>query len=195
MLQKVFNMFVDIPESVAINIPGLRDPSSLANLKRVGQKIKNRLKVAKEQLNCQRKVSKGVEISSINNDNFVLPNKIINNVNRIPENVLDDNNVFEKSCMIQTSSNENHTNNSSNSQSFYKLNLDVNESNQKTNNFNCGDNLVNYNKLLNNDVNEQTISSRNTNQNSSKKSPEVEFTKTDYDFSWELLAVSNFIIF
>jgi len=45
MLQKVFNMFVNIPEKLAINIPGLRDPSSLPHLQKVRQKIKNKLKL------------------------------------------------------------------------------------------------------------------------------------------------------
>jgi len=197
MLQKVFNIFVDIPESVAVNIPGLRDPSSLTNLKKVQQKIKNKLKVAKEQLDCQRKVSKKVEMSLSTNDNVVVPDKKIKEVNRIPENILVNNHMllYEKSCMIPTSSNENYINNLPNSQPFSNLNIEVSESNQMTDNFNYNDDGDNHNKLLNtNDVNDQTISSYNTNQNSNKKSAKIEFTKTDYDFSWELLAVGNFVI-
>jgi len=196
MLQKVFNMFVDIPECVAVNIPGLRDPSSLSNLKKVRRKIKTKLKIAKDQLNCQQNVLKQFEISSISNDNFVESDKKIKNRNRKPKNNLDENHIplYETSYMISTCSNENYSNNSPNSQSFSNLNLEVNESNEKINNFYCDDE-DNYNKLLiTNNINDQTISSCNTNQNLSKKLVNIEFIKTDHDFSWELLAVSNFVI-
>lgn len=75
MLQNVFNMFVDIPESLAINIPGLRDPKSLPHLKRVRQKIKNKLKVAKAQLKCQQEIPKKAKNSPILNDNHMSSNK------------------------------------------------------------------------------------------------------------------------
>jgi len=88
MLQKVFNMFVSIPEKLAINIPGLRDPSSLPHLKKVRQKIKNKLKVAKAQLKNQQKMAK-VESSSVFDDIFVATDKDENHVNRISENSLE----------------------------------------------------------------------------------------------------------
>lgn len=85
MLHKVFNMFVNIPENVAINIPGLRDASSLPHFKKVRQKIKNKLKIAKEQLKHQQEMSKKVESCTVSNDISVINNKI-KNVNGIPVN-------------------------------------------------------------------------------------------------------------
>lgn len=99
MLQKVFNMFVSIPEKLAINIPGLRDPSSLPHLKKVRQKIKNKLKVAKAQLKNQQKMPK-VECSSVFDDIFVATDKDESHVNRISENSCDDIHIVnaEKLC-------------------------------------------------------------------------------------------------
>lgn len=81
MLEKVFNMFVDIPKNVAVNIPGLRDPSSLPHLKRVRQKIKKKIKIAEEQLKYQQEISKTTENSSIENNNLTVSNNISNQTN------------------------------------------------------------------------------------------------------------------
>jgi len=89
MLQKVFNMFVNIPEKLAINIPGLRDPSSLPHLKKVQQKIKNKLKIAKAQLKSLHKIPK-VESSSVFEDISFASDKDESNINRISENSFDD---------------------------------------------------------------------------------------------------------
>jgi len=89
MLQKVFNMFVNIPEKLAINIPGLRDPSSLPHLKKVQQKIKNKLNIARVQLKSLHKMSK-VENSSVFEDILFASDKDENHVNRITENSFDD---------------------------------------------------------------------------------------------------------
>lgn len=75
MLHKVFNMFVDIPKEVAINIPGLRNPSSLPHLKKVRQKIKNKLKIAEAQLKHQQEISKTLENSSIKNKTLTVSDK------------------------------------------------------------------------------------------------------------------------
>lgn len=91
ILHKVFNMFVEIPENVAVSIPGLRHPSSLAQLKRVRLKIKNNIKVAKTKIKYHQKVSKKVESSSsILNENIDLSDKERKCVNRNPENILTD---------------------------------------------------------------------------------------------------------
>lgn len=89
MLQKVFNMFVNIPEELAINIPGLRDPSSLPHFKKVRQKIKNKLKIAKSQLKNQQNMSK-VESTSV--VDFV-SDKDEHRINRISENMFDDDHI------------------------------------------------------------------------------------------------------
>jgi len=93
MLQKVFNMFVNIPEEFAINIPGLRDPSSLPHLQKVRQKIKNKLKIAKAQLKNQLKMTK-VESSSVFDNIFVASDNNENHMNRISEKIVKD----EKLC-------------------------------------------------------------------------------------------------
>jgi len=99
MLQKVFSMFVNIPEKLAINIPGLRDPSSLPHLKKVRQKIKNKLKIAKAQLNSLHKMPK-IESSSVFEDVLVASDKNENHVNKISENSLNniDTDNYEKLC-------------------------------------------------------------------------------------------------
>lgn len=89
MLQKVFNMFVNIPEKLAVNIPGLRDPSSLPHLQKVQQKIKKKLKVAKAQLKSQQKMTK-VESFSVFDNIFVASDEDENHVNRISENIVND---------------------------------------------------------------------------------------------------------
>jgi len=89
MLEKVFNMFVNIPEKLAINIPGLRDPSSLPHLQKVRQKIKNKLKVAKAQLKSQQRMTK-VESSSEFDSIFVASDNVENHVNRISKNIVKD---------------------------------------------------------------------------------------------------------
>lgn len=93
MLQKVFNMFVNIPEELAINIPGLRDPSSLPNLQKVRLKIKNKLKIAKAQLKSQLKITK-VESPSVFDNIFVASDNDENHMNKISEKIVKE----EKLC-------------------------------------------------------------------------------------------------
>lgn len=86
MLQKVFNMFVDIPENLALNIPGLRDPSSIPHLKRVRQKIKNKLKFARAQLKNNQELLKKVKISSTLNDILTISDEK-KSIDRISKNI------------------------------------------------------------------------------------------------------------
>ncbi|XP_050439513.1 recQ-like DNA helicase Blm isoform X2 [Adelges cooleyi] len=65
ILQKVFNMFINLPENVAVTIPGLRDASSLPHIKKIRQKIINKLNVAKVQLKSQLKI--------LDNNEAILP--------------------------------------------------------------------------------------------------------------------------
>lgn len=90
VLHKVFNMFVDIPENVAVNIPGFRDPSLLPQLKRVRLKIKNNIKIAKAQIKYYKKVPNQVSINNLN-ENFDVSVEEKKNVNKISVNSLNDN--------------------------------------------------------------------------------------------------------
>lgn len=122
MLQKVFDMFVDIPENVAKCIPGLRDPSSLPHFKKVRQKIKNKLKVARAQLKSQQEITKKEECLTILNDDFVRPDKSIIEESRIPKNILDEHHMLlvEKS-ENQINFNLNDDNNSVKSSNLYSF--------------------------------------------------------------------------
>lgn len=137
MLQKVFNMFVNIPEKLAINIPGLRDPSSLPHLKKVRQKIKNKLRVAKAQLKSQQKIP-NIENSSVLDDIFVESDEDENHVNRTSENVFNDTHLvhdkklifpinLNKNSQIKASLSENSINNLSCTITSSKNNLKEND--------------------------------------------------------------------
>lgn len=121
MLQKVFDMFVDIPENVAINIPGLRDPSSLPHFKKVRQKIKNKLKVARAQLKSQQEIIKKEESLTILNNAFVRSDKNIKE-EIISKNISNDNHILlaEKS-KNQINLNPNNDNNSLKLSNFHSF--------------------------------------------------------------------------
>ncbi|XP_060858360.1 recQ-like DNA helicase Blm isoform X2 [Metopolophium dirhodum] len=202
MLQKVFNMFVNIPEKLAINIPGLRDPSSLPHLQKVRQKIKNKLKFAKAQLKSQQKMTK-VESSSVFDDIFVASDNDENHVNRISENILKD----EKLCFSKNLNNNSQSkplltqNKVKNipctltslknnvEENGYKpdvsLNLYCQKSTSSTQTMNKIPNICTNRPIQTDHIN----TSYNKDQNSSTNLSMAEFTKTDYNFSWELLAV------
>lgn len=207
MLEKVFNMFVDIPTSLAINIPGLRDASSLPHLKKVRQKIKNKLKVAKAQLKYQQN-SKKVENSSISNDIFLISGKKTNNKSKVLKN--NDN----KSCTIfpkkySTDATDNNSIKLSNkiTTSYLEPNYDgcsINETpnaekdTHKTHVQSASGNVLSPTtqfkpKDLNLYINQPINSNhKTTNIDTNLK---IEFTKTNFEFSWELLAVSIFYSF
>ncbi|XP_022180563.1 Bloom syndrome protein homolog isoform X1 [Myzus persicae] len=208
MLQKVFNMFVSIPEKLAINIPGLRDPSSLPHLKKVRQKIKNKLKVAKAQLKNQQKMPK-VECSSVFDDIFVATDKDESHVNRISENSCDDihivnaeklcfSNKLKKTSQIKPLLTQNKVKNlpctvtsikNNSEENNYKPDISSNLYCQKsTSSIQTTNELINVctNRLIQTD---QVNTSHNEDQYFSPNSSMTEFTKTDYNFSWELLAV------
>ncbi|XP_060844582.1 recQ-like DNA helicase Blm [Rhopalosiphum padi] len=208
MLQKVFNMFVSIPEKLAINIPGLRDPSSLPHLKKVRQKIKNKLKVAKAQLKNQQKISE-VKNSSVLDDIFVASDKDEKCVNIISEKFFDDIQlVHDKNLCFPINLNKNSQINPSLAENKVK-NLPCTITSLKNNSeendykpgvsstLNCQKSTTSSqttNKTIH-DCTYQPIqtdcinTSSNKNQYSNTNSSMMEFTKTDYNFSWELLAV------
>lgn len=207
MLEKVFNMFVDIPTSLAINIPGLRDASSLPHLKKVRQKIKNKLKVAKAQLKYQQN-SKKVENSFVSNDIFLISNKKTNNKSRVLKD--DDNNsctIFPKKYPTDATdnnsiklSNKITTSNLEPNYDRCSINETLNEEKDthKTHIQSASENVLSpttqfkpedLNLYINQPINSnQKITTIGTNF-------KIEFTKTNFDFSWELLAVSTFYSF
>jgi len=83
-------MFVDIPPTLASSIPGLRDSTALPRLKRVRQKITNKLKFARAQLKHQKQIPK-VEHSSFLNNEKKISDKETKHLNRIPNNITNDN--------------------------------------------------------------------------------------------------------
>lgn len=122
MLQKVFDMFVDIPENLALSIPGLKDPSSLPHFKKVREKIKNKLKVARAQLKSQQEIIKKDESFTILNDNFVRPDKNIKEESRIPKNIVDDNHMqLAEKSKNQINFNRNDDNNSVKLSNFHSF--------------------------------------------------------------------------
>ncbi|XP_050061310.1 recQ-like DNA helicase Blm isoform X2 [Aphis gossypii] len=208
MLQKVFNMFVNIPEKLAINIPGLRDPSSLPHLKKVRQKIKNKLRVAKAQLKSQQKIP-NIENSSVLDDIFVASDEDENYVNRISENALDDTQLvhdkklnfpikLNKNSQIKASLAENNVNNLSCTMTSSKNNLEENlYKPEVSSNLSCLKSTTSF-QTTNKTIDVSTYqpiqtdhinTSNNKDQYLSANSSMEEFTKTDYNFSWELLAV------
>lgn len=50
MLEQVYNAILNIPETVIVSIPGLKSPSVLTELKRMRQKIKNKIKLGETRL-------------------------------------------------------------------------------------------------------------------------------------------------
>lgn len=198
MLEKVFNMFVDIPTSLAINIPGLRDASSLPHLKKVRQKIKNKLKIAKAQLKYQQN-SKKVENSSISNDIFLISDEKTNNKSRVLKT--NDN----KSCTIfpkkySTDATDNNSIKLSNKITTSNLepNYEAPKDTHKTHVQSASGNVLSpTTQFKPEDLNlyiNQPINSNHkiTNIDTNLK---IEFTKTNFEFSWELLAVSIFFSF
>ncbi|XP_025419354.1 Bloom syndrome protein homolog isoform X2 [Sipha flava] len=220
MLQKVFDMFVDIPENVAINIPGLRDPSSLPHFKKVRQKIKNKLKVARAQLKSQQEIIKKENSLNVLNDTFISPDKNIKE-EKISKNISDNNDMLlDEKLENQINLNLNYDNNSvklSNLHSFSDIPTSSNSSitQSRLNNLTCTVTSLHFNSKENNkishdksdfninvDVQKSTPSSQIMNENKSTTSQNInllnstetdssktELTRTDYDFSWELLAV------
>lgn len=160
MLQKVFNMFVDIPENVAIKIPGLRDPSSLPHLKRVRQKIKNKLKLARSQLKYKQEVSKKLENSFTSNDISTVSDTEIKNIERTTKNIVKSNPI---------SLNENYSSTFSNPESFPNLKCETNKLNKKINKIETQHKSMNKNTVC-------TITSSNISQ---EKNIEIGYDKSD----------------
>jgi len=50
MLEQVYNIILNIPDYIVASIPSLKNPSVLAELKRMRQKIKNKIKIGKTRL-------------------------------------------------------------------------------------------------------------------------------------------------
>jgi len=63
MLEQVYNTILSIPDTVVGSIPSLRSPSVLVELKRMRQKIKNKMKIGKTRLMNEQ--SKSSTLSNI----------------------------------------------------------------------------------------------------------------------------------
>lgn len=50
MLEQVYKTIMDLPDDIVVLIPSLKSPSVLAELKRIRQKIKNKIKIGKTRL-------------------------------------------------------------------------------------------------------------------------------------------------
>lgn len=50
MLEQVYNVFLNIPDTVVASIPSLKTPSVLVELKRIRQKVKNKIKIGEKRL-------------------------------------------------------------------------------------------------------------------------------------------------
>lgn len=50
MLEQVYNEFLNIPDAVVASIPALKTPSVLVELKRMRQKLKNKIKIGEKRL-------------------------------------------------------------------------------------------------------------------------------------------------
>lgn len=50
MLEEVYNIILNIPDTIVFSIPSLKSPSVLVELKRMRQKIKNKIKIGKTRL-------------------------------------------------------------------------------------------------------------------------------------------------
>lgn len=50
MLEQVYSVILNIPDTVIMSIPSLKSPSVLTELKRLRQKIKNKIKIGKTRL-------------------------------------------------------------------------------------------------------------------------------------------------
>lgn len=144
-------MFVDIPPTLANSIPGLRDSTVLPRLKRVRQKITNKLKFARAQLKHQKQIPKVDDSSFLNNVNFI-SNKETKQMNRIPNNIINDNNCMllsEKYNQSTSLINNNLTKSSNLQPLFNVIQIPENENNKSDrvafNNINC-----NYDRHKNN---------------------------------------------
>lgn len=50
MLEELYNLILNIPDTVIASIPSLKSPSVLMELKRMRQKLKNKMKVGEKRL-------------------------------------------------------------------------------------------------------------------------------------------------
>lgn len=50
MLEQVYNTILNIPETIVVSIPSLKSPSVLTELKRIRQKLKNKMKMGQTRL-------------------------------------------------------------------------------------------------------------------------------------------------
>lgn len=90
MLEQVFNIVLNIPDTILVSIPSIKSPSVVTELKRMRQKIKNKIKMGNTRLT--KEYSKP---STSRNNNFCIPenksrssflNKLDSSSNHLHEN-------------------------------------------------------------------------------------------------------------
>jgi len=67
MLEEVYNIILNISDSIVLSIPSLKSPSVLVELKRMRQKIKNKIKIGKVRLMNERTASSNINLSNPEN--------------------------------------------------------------------------------------------------------------------------------
>lgn len=68
MLEQVFNIFLNIPDNILVSIPGIKSPSVVTELKRMRQKIKNKIKMGNNRLTNEYS-----KPSTSRNNSFCIP--------------------------------------------------------------------------------------------------------------------------
>lgn len=68
MLEQVFNIVLNIPDTILVSIPSIKSPSVVTELKRMRQKIKNKIKMGTTRLTNEYS-----KPSTSRNNNFCIP--------------------------------------------------------------------------------------------------------------------------
>ncbi|XP_050527385.1 recQ-like DNA helicase Blm isoform X2 [Daktulosphaira vitifoliae] len=209
ILEKVFNIFTNLPESIAINIPGLRDATSISRIKKIRQKIKNKLNSAKIQLKKQLENSKLIGQNYSTTITATLNEKQKHNLdsNIILPVEFTTNQIIESECMIDKLISSNLKLKEINKHSSITVDSTTNLSNfiqgknvdlylsdsEKNININKETNSLREKKLFAEDnvlKNTCRLSTRNIEHQYLKKElSSIEFNRTDYEHSSKLKMV------
>lgn len=141
MLEEVYNIILNISDTIVVSIPSLKSPSVLVELKRMRQKIKNKIKIGNTRL--MNEYSKPTTSSN---------NKLCNSENKSKTSFL---NGFDTSIDSQ------HEKQSFNSSKYGPTHTDNSRLNTSNNNINSFNNS-NTNKWFENRLDFQTNTNTNT---------------------------------
>lgn len=109
MLEKIYNIVLNIPQNILVSIPDLKSPLILNKVKRMRQKIKNKIKIGSTRLKNEQKISNEYLKPSTSNDttsNFLYENQTSNSKYG---------STFMDSSKMSTSFNQNNIFNNNNS--------------------------------------------------------------------------------